>query len=126
MDATLAELESRFDDQTVRILQAASALDPRDKYQSLNKDKCVKELKHLAEHFYKADFSSHDIDDLESELKVFFSFRMEDIFSPLEEDRVYSFADLVGALCRRQEVGVPEPLQAQLSTPRSSGYFCCC
>ena len=104
MDATIAELESRFDDQTVRILQAASALDPRDKYQSLNKDKTVKELMHLAEHFYKADFSSDDIDDLESELKVFFSFRMEDIFSPLEEDRVYSFADLGGALCRKQEV----------------------
>ena len=104
MDAILTELEIRFDDETVRILQAASALDPRDKYQSPNKDKRVKELKHLAEHFYKADFSSDDIDDLESELKVFFSFRMEDIFVPLEEDRVYSFADLGGALYQKKDV----------------------
>ncbi|GKC14074.1 zinc finger MYM-type protein 1-like protein [Tanacetum coccineum] len=67
IDFQLRELDSRFSEKIVELLELSSALDPRDGYISFNSDSILK----LAKKYYYLDFTDQELDDLEFQLKHF-------------------------------------------------------
>nr|GEX04154.1 zinc finger MYM-type protein 1-like [Tanacetum cinerariifolium] len=67
IDFQLRELDSRFSEKIVELLELSSALDPRDGYISFNSDSILK----LAKKYYYLDFAEQELDDLEFQLKHF-------------------------------------------------------
>ncbi|CAN1314141.1 Zinc finger MYM-type protein 1 [Linum perenne] len=66
-DHQLSELNSRFNEDTIRLLQLSAALDPKDSFKAFNADHICE----LAEEFYPKDFDGHDILILKSELPFY-------------------------------------------------------
>ncbi|CAN1350334.1 hypothetical protein LINPERPRIM_LOCUS42127 [Linum perenne] len=66
-DHQLSELNSRFNEDTIRLLQLSAALDPKDSFKAFNADHICE----LAEEFYPKDFDGHDILILKSELSLY-------------------------------------------------------
>ncbi|GJZ54783.1 zinc finger MYM-type protein 1-like protein [Tanacetum coccineum] len=67
IDFQLQEIDSRFNEKVVELLQLTSTLDPRDGYRSFNVDSTCK----LARKYYFLDFTEQDIEALEFQLKHF-------------------------------------------------------
>ncbi|CAN1350330.1 Zinc finger MYM-type protein 1 [Linum perenne] len=67
IDHQLSELNSRFNEDTIRLLQLSAALDPKDSFKAFNADHICE----LAEEFYPKDFDGHDILILKSELSLY-------------------------------------------------------
>ncbi|CAN0829490.1 hypothetical protein LINGRAHAP2_LOCUS25583 [Linum grandiflorum] len=63
----MSELESRFNETTVRLLQLGAALDPRDSFSSFNAD----HIYELAVEFYPQDFADHEQLLLRSQLPYY-------------------------------------------------------
>ncbi|CAN1346528.1 hypothetical protein LINPERPRIM_LOCUS40784 [Linum perenne] len=66
-ELNLSELNSRFNEDTIRLLQLSAALDPKDSFKAFNADHICE----LAEEFYPKDFDGHDILILKSELPFY-------------------------------------------------------
>ncbi|XP_050376814.1 uncharacterized protein LOC126794199 [Argentina anserina] len=89
IDVQLAELESRFPDQSLELLTLSSTFDPHDNFQAFKpEDVCS-----LALRFYPMDFSAGDMLALEMECGFFLS----DVQSDLRFANTTSMSDL----CRR-------------------------
>ncbi|CAN0847359.1 Zinc finger MYM-type protein 1 [Linum grandiflorum] len=67
IDYQMSELESRFNETTVRLLQLGAALDPRDSFSSFNAD----HIYELAVEFYPQDFADHEQLLLRSQLPYY-------------------------------------------------------
>ncbi|GKF85429.1 zinc finger MYM-type protein 1-like protein [Tanacetum coccineum] len=67
IDFQLRELDSRFSEKIVKLLELSSALDPRDGYVSFSSHSILK----LAKKYYYHDFTEQELDDLEFQLKHF-------------------------------------------------------
>ncbi|GJZ64844.1 zinc finger MYM-type protein 1-like protein [Tanacetum coccineum] len=67
IDFQLRELDSRFSEKIVELLELSSALDPRDGYVSFSSYSILK----LAKKYYYLDFTEQELDDLEFQLKHF-------------------------------------------------------
>jgi hypothetical protein len=95
LKAVARELDRRFNDDVLRVLGGAVALDPRDNFSQFQEDKLLA----LAREFYKRDFLNTDVRDLESELSRFPSFAA---FHPTFQS-AETFPAVVQALCEVQE-----------------------
>ncbi|CAN1841422.1 Zinc finger MYM-type protein 1 [Linum perenne] len=67
IDHQLSELNSRFNEDTIRLLQLSVALDPKDSFKAFNADHICQ----LAEEFYPKDFDGRDILTLKTELPYY-------------------------------------------------------
>ncbi|CAN1254408.1 hypothetical protein LINPERPRIM_LOCUS8646 [Linum perenne] len=67
IDYQLSELNSRFSETTVRLLQLSAALDPKDSFKSFNED----HIYQLAVEFYPQDFNDQERLIMRSELPYY-------------------------------------------------------
>ncbi|CAH9109630.1 unnamed protein product [Cuscuta europaea] len=67
IDYQVAELNSRFCEKSVRLLELSVALDPRNSFESFNAD----HIYNLAVEFYPDDFEQHERNALKSELTFY-------------------------------------------------------
>ncbi|GKC77778.1 zinc finger MYM-type protein 1-like protein [Tanacetum coccineum] len=67
IDFQLRELDSRFSEKIMELLELSSALDPRDGYVSFNSHSILK----LAKKYYYLYFMEQELDDMEFQLKHF-------------------------------------------------------
>ncbi|GJU91856.1 zinc finger MYM-type protein 1-like protein [Tanacetum coccineum] len=67
IDFQLRELDSRFSEKIMELLELSFALDPRDGYVSFNSHSILK----LAKKYYYLDFTEQELDDMEFQLKHF-------------------------------------------------------
>ncbi|CAN1144692.1 Zinc finger MYM-type protein 1 [Linum perenne] len=93
IDHQLSELNSRFNEDTIRLLQLSVALDPKDSFKAFNADHICQ----LAEEFYPKDFDGRDILTLKTELPYYSEHVVRN-----SEFEVSSLAKLMEKLVRRR------------------------
>ncbi|KAL5764902.1 hypothetical protein ACOSQ2_017496 [Xanthoceras sorbifolium] len=88
IDSQLQELNNIFSEQAMELLTLSSALDPRDDFKSFNIDNICK----LADKFYPMDFTEHERDLLNFELKHYKLY--------VSQQQVFQKMSTISELCR--------------------------
>ncbi|XP_062023909.1 uncharacterized protein LOC133740077 [Rosa rugosa] len=89
IDFQLAELDSRFTDDSLEILVLSATFDPRDNFRSFK----YEDVKNLALRFYPQDFTSYDMLVLDMECGFF--------LTDIQRDPRFANTTTVSDLCRR-------------------------